>query len=293
MRAILAAAMLASVSACRGDPVATESGEEPPAGLASCGSAPLAVFPVPVERIEVIGPLGVMSGGGHLFPGPHLGLHPFRGQGGQVAVPVVSPGSIVITEVRRTLYGEGTSSAFSDFALFFFPCADVRMHRGHLSSLDPSLLSQIGSWSAADCSPPYTVGGVSVTQCGKRVAVNVERGAPLGTMVGTMDWGATDRRSPLGFVNASRMGGNIPFGQNYVVCPVDYLPPTVRASVHNLFGEGTRRRTAEPVCGTVMQDVPGTAQGRWFVNDDVDERVHLALVRDYIDPVTAAFSVGT
>jgi hypothetical protein len=112
-------------------------------------------------------------------------------------------------------------------------------------------------------------------------------------MVATMDWGATDRRSPLGFVNASRMGGDMPFGQNYVVCPVDYLPSTIRASIHNLFGEGTRRRTAEPVCGTVMQDIPGTAQGRWFVNDNVDGRLHLALVRDYIDPAIAVFSVGT
>jgi hypothetical protein len=159
--------------------------------------------------------------------------------------------------------------------------------------LDPSLVSQIGSWSEAECAPPYTVGAVSIIPCTKRVSISVERGAPLGTMLATMDWGATDRRTPLGFVNASRMGGDILFGQNYAACPVDYLPPAVRASVHNMFGEGTRRRTAEPVCGTVMQDVPGTAQGRWFVNDDVDERLHLALVRDYIDPAIAAFSVGT
>src|SRR5262245_31588427 len=97
---LVAAVLLAAASACGGDPVAPDSGEGPPAGLASCGSLPpLAVFPVPIGRIAVIGPLGTMSGGGHLFPAQHLGLHPVRGPGGLVPIPVVAPGPVVITVV--------------------------------------------------------------------------------------------------------------------------------------------------------------------------------------------------
>jgi hypothetical protein len=78
-----------------------------------------------------------------------------------------------------------------------------------------------------------------------------------------------------------------------MVCAVDYLPPDVRASVHDLFGFGGQRRTAEPVCGTIMQDIAGTAQGRWFINDEWNEQLHLALVRDQLDPSIGVFSVGT
>jgi hypothetical protein len=78
-----------------------------------------------------------------------------------------------------------------------------------------------------------------------------------------------------------------------VVCPIDYVPAALQDSVRGLFMAEGRYRTAEPVCGTVMQDVSGTAQGRWFINDDQNERLHLALVRDFIDPSIGAFSVGT
>jgi hypothetical protein len=109
-----------------------------------------------------------------------------------------------------------------------------------------------------------------------------------------MDWGAFDRRITLPFVNPSRLGAlETEYGQNNTVCPVDYLPAAVRNAVHGLFGEWNAFRTAEPVCGTVMHDIAETAQGRWFVNNDLNERLHLALVRDHLDPAIAAFSVGT
>ena len=54
-------------------------------------------------------------------------------------------------------------------------------------------------------------------------------------------------------------------------------------------------RTAPPVCGTIMQDIPGTAQGDWYKPgaSDIPEDPHLALIHDNVSPSTAVFSVGT
>ena len=49
-------------------------------------------------------------------------------------------------------------------------------------------------------------------------------------------------------------------------------------------------------CGSYLQDVPGTAQGNWFlsgIRDKNPEDPHLALVHSNIHPARAVFSVGT
>ena len=52
-------------------------------------------------------------------------------------------------------------------------------------------------------------------------------------------------------------------------------------------------RTVAPICGTIMQDVANTAQGRWFFDATVQEDHHLALVHTSWNPTIGAFSIGT
>ena len=42
-----------------------------------------------------------------------------------------------------------------------------------------------------------------------------------------------------------------------------------------------------------MQDVPGTAQGRWYLGTSAQDDRNLALVHDNVDPAIGAISVGT
>jgi hypothetical protein len=82
------------------------------------------------------------------------------------------------------------------------------------------------------------------------------------------------------------------------ICPVDYFEAATRSGLEARLGrsDGKEPRTAEPRCGTVMQDLPGTAQGIWYLAGTVDEGPedpHLALVHDNVDPTVATFSVGT
>lgn len=265
---------------------------QPPTGLASCASgAVLERFPLPMASVLEITPLGAMNSGGHLFPAAHLGIQQAR----SITTPVslIAPAALTVTQVRRTTY-RAPAGTTEDYALTWFPCAEVRMHLGHVTSIAPALLADLGAWTAAECAAPYTVGNVSIEQCTKNASVRVASGASLGTQLGTLDWGAADSRTRLAFVNPARMGGDAdPFGINRTVCAIDYLPSAVRDSLRPRFGAGGVVRTAEPVCGTVNQDRAGTARGRWFINDQVDERLHLALVNDFVDPRIGAFSVGT
>ena len=71
------------------------------------------------------------------------------------------------------------------------------------------------------------------------------------------------------------------------------------ASINEAFGGfGDERRTIEPVCGTIAQDLWGKAQGHWF-SPDMDpktgrgsEDTTLAMSYDVVDPSISAFSIG-
>jgi hypothetical protein len=58
------------------------------------------------------------------------------------------------------------------------------------------------------------------------------------------------------------------------------------------------RRLNTSVCGKILYDVAGSAQGLWYVPGTPQATVqdvspHLALVRDNVQPSTGVFSVGT
>ena len=132
------------------------------------------------------------------------------------------------------------------------------------------------------------------------------------TLYGPYDLGMVDlRRPPLAFANPTRYQtpSAVPPGVplelvNYVAasrlqqfCAIDYFTPTVRATLEPMFGsfDGTRRRTAAPVCGEHMQDLPGTAQGNWFADETsgtYPERNRIALVHDNVDPTIPTFSIS-
>jgi hypothetical protein len=205
-------------------------------------------------------------------------------------VPLVAPGNVVISEVLRATRTGGGQPAFVDYTLTFFPCAELRLYFNHVTTLDSDLARQIGSLDG-NCSTSSTAGFTYVS-CVKETNITVAAATPLGTVSGPgqggLDLGAADRRKPpLAFVNPSRPhapGG--PPWKNHTVCAVDYFTPPVRDMLRSLFGRGVRR-TAEPVCGQLMQDVPGSAQGRWYMgSSDMDDR-NLALVHDNVIPTLA------
>lgn len=95
----------------------------------------------------------------------------------------------------------------------------------------------------------------------------------------------------MAYANPSR------YNQRHVVCPFDLFVGSLRDSFRPRFGRTGTPRTIPPVCGTVMQDQAGTAQGNWFVGDvsagsPEGWSKSLALVHDNFDPGQAVVSFG-
>src|SRR6185436_19954562 len=149
------------------------------------------------------------------------------------------------------------------------------------------------------CDPPYTSGGITSTECHKQVEIQLPAGTVIGTAGGPsipgIDFGGADRRvTALAFVNPARSyGSDTDFGQNHTICPLDYFVADVAEALRARLGRGAQRRTMEPTCGSIMQDVANTAQGRWYFDNTVQDDPHLALAHENVDPRLGVISSGT
>lgn len=265
--------------------------------------------PVALDDLASLIPLGNLNPPGHTFPTDHIYLFLRRSDPTDpVSVPVetnvFAPGDAWITSVVfvEHLYSD---PPFTDYTIRFSPCRQLEAYFMHISSLSPELLTQIDPQQEPTCRQ-YTAGGSLYNYCELwGLQIPIQEGEVIGTAGGRMgqnalDLGAMDARvPPLAYANPSRHYSNPSgFDPFHVVCPIDYFEAEVRPQLMGLFGGwgDDPRRTIEPVCGEVMQDIPGTARGKWYLRGSIDpfpEDPHIALVHGNIDPTRAVFSVGT
>jgi hypothetical protein len=260
-------------------------------GVPKCGSTTLlSASPMAYADIREIAPLGNLNPPGHVFPTDHIYLYANVGP----AVTVVSPGKIRVTQVLLQKRTGGGQAELDDYGLDFYPCTGQHFWFAHLGSLSASLSAKLGALDKS-CNAPYSTGGFTYTQCRKDVKVDLAAGDTIGTAggptEGALDLGAIDDASPpLVFVDPARVTGESGL---HGVCPVDYFVADVRDSLRARFAVSGMTRTIAPVCGTIAQDIAGTAQGRWFFDATTQEDPHLALVHANWDPTIGAFSIGT
>ena len=123
------------------------------------------------------------------------------------------------------------------------------------------------------------------------------RGSQTGGKVSNaLDLEGYDLEGPsLGYANQARFTSEFDLRLK-VVCPFDGFTSDVRElQLARMGGYDRQPRTAEPRCGEVMQDVPGTAQGNWYTGETgahANWAQELALVHDNVDPSLAAISIG-
>lgn len=260
-------------------------------GLPACSAATLLTrTPMALGDIREISPLGNLNPPGHTFPTDHMY---FYANSPGPAVPVVSPGAIRVTQAllqKRTGNGQ---PEFDDYGLDFYPCTGQHFYFAHIASLAPALAAQLGALDAS-CNAPYMTGGYTFTQCRKTVSVALVAGDSIGTAggptEGALDLGLIDSDSAaLAFVDPARVSGT----GLHAACPIDRFTSDVRDSLRLRLKVNGTPRTIAPVCGTVMQDVANTAQGRWYFDATAQEDHHLALVHQNWDPTIGAFSIGT
>ena len=189
-------------------------------------------------------------------------------------VPLRSPGDVYLTTV---------SEAGGEYSMTFALCDQVYGYFNHVKELSEAVQALLADvpceqWN----SNPANI-------CAKNLEAKISAGTVLGgvgALQGNFDFGAYDYRVRHNFANPERYRGRSPT----IVCPLDLYDSPVR---EELFSKVAR--TAQPLCGQVMQDVPGTLQGNWFYGDVTAESTwnqHLAFVPDNHDPATSVISVG-
>jgi hypothetical protein len=263
---------------------------DPPQGLASCSSAPFLTVPlVPFGNIFVVSPLGNLNPPPHTFPTDHIYVYM------AVTSPITAPGPSVVTSVAVQHRTGGGQAPVDDYVVTFYPCADVMLQLGHVASLAAKFRAKVGALDSG-CGASYQTGGFTYQQCRKDVTITMAAGEAIGITAATLDVLARDRRVTVSYVNPTRLSDPVgEFGDKHVACPIDYFVASIADQLRSKLGPPSQVRTTPPVCGTVAQDVPNTAAGRWFHpgSPTHPEDPHLALVHDNVVPALAAFSVGT
>jgi PKD repeat protein len=271
-----------------------------PAYVAACPAelaTPLfGTSPVAIEDFISFRPLGFMSTPIHMFPAKHSAFS--MTQIGQTAVPkpVRAPGRVTVTEIYEATFS-GTGN--KNYQVYMNPCREVRAYFGHLVTISDKLAAEFQKGTPTCNSFDSGDGGLTTTCRRESLNVTLDEGEIFGTGPDTagVDFGTLDfRRTPAAFIDLSHYDSFYP----YYASPLDYFTQGVKAQIEARTGSvfGTLMRTAPPIGGTYMQDIPGTAQGNWFLpgkyhKNTTDFSQFLGLAHEYIDPSVSLMAAGT
>ena len=268
-------------------------------------STQLTMAPLEDDAYEVIIPLGLLTTPQHVLPTSHVYYHLVRestgtgGYGPPAVAEVRVPGNIRILGVNSSESVGGPRGDYIDYDITFAPCRGRMYQFLHVSTLIPELAALFEAGLTGRCDE-YGDAQSQYRLCKSSVELDLPVGTVLGTTGGkvsaALDLEGYDLEGPsLGYANPARFGSEFDLRLK-VICPFDGFTAEVRQRQLARMGDyGQQSRTAEPRCGEVMQDIPGTAQGNWYTGETgahANWSQELALVHDNVDPALAAISIG-
>ncbi len=260
--------------------------------LPSCGSSMALFTAPPVTDPTFVGfmPVGHVFPPGHTFPADHSYFNFDATSTQLLAINLYAPGDGWVTQIT-TLYASGNTP--DGYVLTFQPCAEVKLENLSVNILAPALVSPPGP-TLTTCSSDGGNFAGAVASCVTNMEAPVKAGQLLGTG-GLVDFGPIEdtRMQIQGFIDPSRHNLNRGF------CPINYFIPSLQTAYDATLGGNNGAtvipRTIAPICGTIMQDLPGTVQGDWFYPGAPypPDDPHLALIHHNVVPSTGSFSVGS
>jgi len=266
---------------------------------ADCPTGPfLGVSPVAISSISSIVVLGNLNPPGHTFPTDHTYFYLVvpPGETAPAETTLFAPGDLSVVSATAT---EHLTAGYTDYGITLAPCQDVTIEFGHVTSLAPSVFGDVASLAGWTLRDEYTTGGQTYRQWYRAYGVPVAAGTVLGTAGGrtgqwALDVGAHDLGALVTPVaNMARWTQSLYL---HTVCPLAYYEDgPVLDDLEALVSRVDFPGDPYP-CGRVLWDVPGTAQGCWFVEGTTStypEDPHLALVWSNRDPLLAVVSMGT
>ena len=215
-------------------------------------------YPVDIEDLTSITPLGNLGPPGHTFPTDHPHLHLGERDSNEL-YNVYAPADVYLTLIS---WGDGMTEDPRDYVIYFSLCKDVIAYYNHIKTVSPQIQDIIDKYSCED----FSQGKEGCTK-----VINLEKinaGSIMGSVglkQGNFDFGLIDLREKLDFVKPDRY----PQRTQHIQCVFEYYPTEMRDVLYNLINRD------DGTCGGIMQDVEGTLQGNWFHESSPKENVVL------------------
>jgi hypothetical protein len=281
-------------------PPQSQIGTDCPENLSGILTSPIVD---PKDLLALI-PLGNLNPPGHTFPVDHIY---FVFNLNATHIPVYNPASGTITDIGAETRYDANSGNFieSSYAITYTLCNGLIIVPAGYRELSDELKRTIDN-STGDCKNSTKFKGdpnkpIIAVGCDYQLDYPVKAGDIAGYADNLEIWAIDYNSIPRQDVNWKLYNYN---NYGYAFCFFDLYSGNLKNEYYQKFGfsdpkypERFEQRTIEPVCGSIVQDIPGTIQGGWFgdKNGDVStgyDNKDLALVYDNLDPTKAAISIG-
>lgn len=264
----------------------------------------LFIPPLNLEDYSAISTLGNINPPIHTIPSDHIGMYITKVNDlDMVVANIYAPGDIRIIRIGFTKYFINNTLFTTDYRIAFSPCKDQTLEFGHVNTINTELQDILNN-TELSCSERYGIEPETTQQCMVSLSLDVEAGIILGTAGGVftgthgIDFAAWDFGAPpLQYASSIRYGPSTTEQYYYAVCALNLFTDEAREEMESKIQDYRgNKRTIEPICGEVMQDIPGTAQGNWFAGEDLTDWTqwdgNLAFVHDNFNPLLSVISVG-
>jgi hypothetical protein len=250
--------------------------------------------------------------GGHVFPVKHVytldkySSSSYSMKLNRPPIKMIAPSDMWVTQIQK--YWD--KSRGDEYYVYFSPCKEISGSFFHMSDISPKLKSEFEEHKDNKKSVQDR-GVVTFEEVNSFVYIKVNAGEIIGyasvKSTQMFDFNLIDTRTPeLEFINKERFSNHRHFDLLHEVCPYDYFIPQVKDVLYSKISgyfNSAKKRTAEPLCGEYMQDIPNTAQGVWFLKGTANgemgeeniierEALHIALGHEAFDPQRPIISLG-
>ncbi|MDE1865574.1 MAG: hypothetical protein KGH94_02970 [Candidatus Micrarchaeota archaeon] len=273
--------------------------------LRSCGSN-YSLFSTPIfnpNSVVSVLPIADFIPPDHVFPTPHAYVYTtdITANISKDGALLYAPANMVLTDIaiRNLRNTFGVYKNATDYTLVFQPCKEFYLYFHNVASLSYQPFIKASLQLMEECN--------NQIYCEMPVDIRISAGQVIGTIgnssagIQGVDIGARDYRLATGrsaFVDPNRLcplqsGQPNIFDRCYAVCPYNYYANSIKQQSRLFYPNGSTIAS----CGTVYQDVNGTAQGYWFPADNSansisPEATYIFLGNDTASTTSKVFSVG-
>ncbi|MBD3190802.1 MAG: hypothetical protein GF308_09170 [Candidatus Heimdallarchaeota archaeon] len=259
----------------------------------TCPDRPFTSYPVEMDKLKSITPLGNLNPPGHTFPTDHMYFNVDSTLNPE-GFEVYAPGNMTLTSISKVEYDPPQGGIVEDFTINFAVCSHLSGRFGHINNLSTSILDSIDEFGEeyGDEVWEWDVAGRHYIAYNKEVNLKVHSGFLLGRsgLAGGYDFWLKDDRVVLDWVN-----NDWTKEFQHTVCPLVYfIDPLKTVLETKVLTYGGTPTDPPGYCGKIDFDIPDTAQGIW-VREGWDTRVEdngLALVYNNFNASQGAISIG-